>query len=210
MKFFGKEVTIIWLEVVFQAISTVQIQMIGEKMTNLTAKLKFNEGEPVMYRRYGICRVVAAQTQSFGDEQKLYYCLEPIFGRKTKFFVPADMDELDNVLRKVYEKKQLDAAVAEASARECEWQEEGRTRTEQFDTLLKTGNLVDMLWLVKLLLLHKKHQREIGHTFLDMDKRVLAFAERLVADEFSYVCGIERDAAPEHVHQLLGVSLQKK
>lgn len=190
------------------SLMTAQMQVTGENMTNqTTANLKFNMADTVMYRRYGICEVIATEIQSFGDEQKLYYCLEPIFGKKTKFFVPADMPEteLDNILRKVYDKPQVETSLEETAKRSCEWQEESRIRSEHFNNLLQTGNFIDMLWLVKTLRLRKKYQREVGRTFLDMDKRVLAFAERLVFDEIAYIYDIDRENVSEFVYQLLGL-----
>lgn len=155
-------------------------------------KIKFSIGQPVMYRRYGVCTVIATETQKFGDTENLYYSLEPIFGKKTKFFVPADMAELDNVMRKTCSKTELLGAIESADKRKEAWENDGRVRSEQFADLLQNGNIEDMIWLVKILTLHREQQKAVGKTFLDADKRVLAFAERLVTDEFAYVLGIDK------------------
>lgn len=157
-----------------------------------TNKPKFCIGQPVMYRRYGICTVVATERQQFGETEKLYYSLEPMFGKKSKFFVPADMAELDNVMRNLLAKQDLLDAIKSAHKRDATWEDDGRVRSAQFDELLKNGDIEDMIWLIRVLTLHREYMREVGRTFLDMDKRVLAFAERLVTDEFSYVLGIDK------------------
>lgn len=164
-----------------------------------TIEPKFSVGKPVMYRRYGICTVIATELQKFGDTEKLYYSLEPMYGKKTKFFVPADMAELDNVVREILPESELLAAIEAAEKRDAVWEDDGRVRSAQFDALLKNGNIEDMLWLIKILNLHRQHQREVGRTFLDADKRVLAFAERLVSDEFSYVLGIDRAEVIDYI-----------
>jgi len=155
-------------------------------------KIKFSIGQPVMYRRYGVCTVITTETQKFGDTEKLYYSLEPVFGKKTKFFVPADMAELNNIVRKTCSKKELLDAIKSADKRKEGWQSDGRIRSEQFAEVLNNGNLEDMIWLVKILIIHREEQKAAGKTFLDVDKRVLAFAERLVTDEFAYVLGIDK------------------
>jgi len=167
-------------------------------------KIKFSIGQPVMYRRYGVCTVIATETQKFGDTEKLYYSLEPIFGKKTKFFVPADMAELDNIMRETCNKSELLCAIESADKRDTTWESDGRIRSERFTELLNNGNIEDMLWLVKILVHHKERQKVAGKTFLDMDKRVLAFAERLVTDEFAYVLGIDKTEVIDFIRKQVG------
>lgn len=152
-----------------------------------------------MYRRYGACSVVATEFQKFGDTEKLYYCLEPLFGKKTKFFVPADMPQLDNVVRALFTKQQLIDAIHAAEQRTSKWEDDGRARFLKFNELMSNGSLVDMLWLIKILNIHRNELRAVGRTFVDADKRVLAFVERLVTDEFVCVFGLERTAVMDFI-----------
>lgn len=160
-----------------------------------TLKIKFPVGEIVLYRRYGVCRVAAIESRRFSETEKTYYQLEPVFTNKpTKFFVPADADDICILIRSVLDKDSLAGLVDEAKATALEWIEDSKQRISVFGELLKTGSVADMVRLIRLLTYRKHHQRAIGRSFLDCDRRILLAAEKLVSDELVYVLGIERSS----------------
>lgn len=168
--------------------------------------IMYGIGDPVMYRRYGICRVVAAEMQKFGDTQKLYYSLEPVFAAKTKFFVPADLAEDGTMVRPVCTKRQLSDLLKKVEATELEWETDTKARVAKFEELLQKGTMKDMIWLFKLLLKRKKYQKEQGKSFLDTDRRILFAVERLVTDEFAFVYDIEKNQVLGHILSQLGLN----
>ena len=161
-----------------------------------TSEIKFSAGETVLYRRYGVCRVSSTEERTFGDSQKLYYTLEPVFVAKTtKFYVPADADGLDLLIRRIFDEKQLTAAVNCAKAEPLQWIDSAKERLASFEELMKTGTLADMVRLARALREHKLRQKKLGRHFIDCDRRILAATEKLVSDELVYVLGIDRDEA---------------
>ncbi|MDO4952826.1 MAG: CarD family transcriptional regulator [Synergistaceae bacterium] len=166
-----------------------------------TSEIKFSVGETVLYRRYGVCKISSAEERTFGDSQKLYYTLEPVFAAKaTKFYVPADADSLDLLIRRIFDKKQLTAAVNCAKDEPLLWINSAKERLVSFEELMKTGSLADMVRLARALREHKLQQKAIGRHFIDCDRRILAAAEKLVSDELVYVFGIDRDEALNRIY----------
>ncbi len=164
------------------------------------AEMKFSIGEIVLYRRYGVCKVTAIENRSFSETEKTYYLLEPVFTNKpTKFFVPADSEDLDLLIRSVLDKESLSAFVAEAKETSLDWVNDSKQRITAFESLLKTGSVADMVRLIRLLTYRKRNQRALGKSFLDCDRRILATAEKLVSDELAYVLGIERSEISEYL-----------
>lgn len=163
-------------------------------------KINFKTGETVLYRRYGICKVAAIEERNFFDTEKTYYQLEPVYINKpTKFFVPADADDIDLLIRRVLDETQLKNFVSEAKENMLEWIDDSKKRILHHDELMKTGNVADHVRLVRLLSRHKRRQRAAGKSFLDCDRRILMAAEKLVSDELVYVLGIDRSEISDYL-----------
>ena len=178
------------------------------KMTNEidNQEALYNIGDAVMYRRYGVCRVIAIENQSFGDTQMLYFSLEPVFAAKTKFFVPSNIAQDLSMVRPVFTKVELEKLIEKVNTTELSWENDTKQRIAHFEEIVQKGTAEAITSLFKLLISHKKDQKEMGKTFLDVDKRVLFTVERLVTDEFAFVYDLDKNKALEFVLRQFGLN----
>jgi len=154
----------------------------------------FKAGDHVMYRRYGICSVTAVKKVAFaGQKKRTYYLLESVYGNSIRFYVPADMEDIDEYIRPMLSKAQINRAIKKAETFSSKWESDDSVRSEKFNNILKSGDIAEVLWLVKMLSRHKVYLKERGKNFLDADKQMLAAAEKLVTDELAFVLNIEKD-----------------
>lgn len=154
----------------------------------------YREGEYVVYRSSGLCRVIGVRTECFdGVSERTYYEMNPVDQAGSSFFVPADLPDLDQRMRRILSKQQIMEIISVVDDHDIEWIEDAKVRFETFDGILKAGDRAQILRLLKLL--------EMRRTALEMqrkklyagDARILNNAQRLLTQEFAFVLGIEQD-----------------
>ena len=153
----------------------------------------YKAGDHVMYRRYGICSITAVKKVAFaGQKRRTYYLLESVYGNSIRFYVPADMEDIDELIRPMLSKAQINRAIKKAETYSNKWESDDAVRSEKFNNILKSGDISEVLWLVKMLSRHKTYLKERGKNFLDADKQMLVAAEKLITDELAFVLDIEK------------------
>lgn len=142
------------------------------------------KGEYVTYKENGICKIV--------DVSKDGFYLEPVYNNsELRIFVPKKNEELVAKMMHVLSKDEIDGLIEEAENLDYKWIEDSKKRSEAFTKLLRSGNRVDILWLVKVLSIHKQEVEQSKRSFYATDKRILDNAEQIITEEFAYVLGMQ-------------------
>lgn len=147
----------------------------------------------VVYRNNGVCEVFDICKADYGFGKQLYYLLKSVFDENTKYYVPADSTDGKSHIRQVMSKKEIDTVISDCESFDNEWIEDSKERTEKFDGILKSGNRAKILWLVKVLSLHKKETELAKKKFYANDERILNEALKIITEEFAFALGIGRD-----------------
>lgn len=166
----------------------------------------YREGEYVVYRSNGLCRIDGMRTACFdGDNERTYYALHPVDQPDASFFVPADLSDLEQRMRRILTKQQILDIIGMADQQEIEWIEDAKQRFEIYDGILKTGDRARILQLMKLLAQRREQLESQRKKLYAGDNRLLTNAQRLLTQEFAFVLHIEQDQVIpfilEHIHK---------
>ena len=161
-------------------------------------------GEFVTYRQNGICRINKIVKQSFaGMGEKEYYELSPVYDAKTVIFVPLDSEPLKAGMRHILSRDEIDAIIAESDNEEQEWIKDAKERARAYGDILLGGDRAKILYVIKVLSLHKKELEENKKKLYAGDTKVLASAQKAITEEFSFVLGIKREEVIPYILEKL-------
>ena len=166
----------------------------------------FSVGDCVVYAGNGICRINDIRTEKFSDmEERLYYVMNSVYDDKAKFYLPVHMDGSCEKLRPLLSRDEILSVIDKSEDIGAQWIENDESRTAVFEDVLKSRDISKILWLIKILHVHKAEMRESGKKFRACDEKILAAAERGVKEEFAFVLGLRRDGViPYIVNYLTG------
>lgn len=150
----------------------------------------FKINDTVMYGRNGACKIKDIQREKFGDAEKEYYIMTPIYESNSTVYVPVDGAE--GKLKKLLSKSEIASAINDAARQEAVWIEDSRRRREAASAVLKSGSHADVIALVKLYHAKKDEFEAVNKKFFVADDRALQEAESLLYQEFSVVLNIEK------------------
>ena len=136
----------------------------------------------------------------------LYYILKPMKNDESTIYIPADNETLVGKLRRVMTKDEIDSLLLGMRDKEIEWNNDRRSRMEQFRTILVDGVTQKLLLMIRCIYMKKRELTEQGRKLSTTDENILKSAEKLVEDEFSYVLDIPQSEVGRYIRNLLHVS----
>lgn len=163
-------------------------------------KKEYRVGDYVMYAGNGICRISDIRREKFsGLDEKLYYVMNSVYDAGARFYLPLSIEGLEKRIRPLLSAGDIRAIIDETEDIEGQWIDNDESRTAAFGEILKVGNIAEVLWLVKILHLHKIEMRESNKKFRACDEKMLALAERAVTEEFAFVLGLRREGVIPYI-----------
>lgn len=160
----------------------------------------FGVGDCVVYAGNGICRINDIRNEKFcGMGERLYYVMSSVYDDKAKFYLPADAEDAGKKLRPILSREDITAVIDKSEDIGVRWIENDEERIAAFEELLTRGEIAEVLWLVKILHLHKIETCKSGKKFRACDEKILAAAERRITEEFAFVLGLERDGVIPYI-----------
>lgn len=150
----------------------------------------FEIGDLVVYRLDGIFKVIDIRNAQFGKlQERLYYVLSSVSDTRTTVYVPVEYD-CNTRLRKVIEVSDIDDIIDEVEKSDQQWIEDPKTRSNDFNNKLFSGDLSLCLWVIKALSIYQSILFSKGKKLYASDERVLDSCRRYVYTEFSFVTGL--------------------
>ena len=164
------------------------------------SKKDYGVGDYVMYAGNGICRISDIRREKFsGLDERLYYVMNSVYDAGAKFYLPFSLAAAEKRLRPLLSADEIRTIIDETEDISGQWIDNDESRTAAFDEILKGGNIAEILWLVKILHLHKIEMRESGKKFRACDEKVLVLAERVVTEEFAFVLGLRKEGVISYI-----------
>ena len=77
-----------------------------------------------------------------------------------------------------------------------------RLRATHFEQILRGGKSSDILWLIKVLSLHKSDVESQNKKFYASDEKILDAAKKIILQEFSFVLGLNEDEVIPYIINL--------
>ena len=164
----------------------------------------YQVGNTVMHPSEGICAVEDIRRMRFGTQEREYYVLRPTMENgSSTVYLPIERG--DAVLRKLLSREDILAMIRESAQYAGLWVEDSRLRKERFGEILREGNYAKIIQMIREL--HEYNARRLaeGKRLSATDEHLLADAQRLLHQEFSYVLGMSQEATVTFILRELGI-----
>lgn len=162
----------------------------------------------VVFGNHGVCVIkeIGGLDISNTLKEKVYYTLEPLFGRKSKIYTPVKNDK--SLIRKVIEKEEVLELLTEIPLLEDIWIDDDKKRDQKFREIMKTNDCRGWLRVLKTLNKRRKMRLEEGKKIAANDELYLKLAKDFLYWEFAAALEIEVDEAEQRICDRLEVNSQ--
>ena len=164
--------------------------------------MAFNIGDTVSYGLDGVCRITQIVEKEFRDQPVQYYVLVPVFNSRSTIFVPVENDALASRMRYAHSAEELSEIMLSAPDDDTLWTDNESERKVRFKEVLHSGDVREIIRLVRTLYHHRESQKAIGKKLHMADDRFFKDAERLLYDEYAAAFGISPIEALPHIMKL--------
>ncbi len=170
-------------------------------MSSTETIVKREQGENVIYKNSGICRIAEIKAMSFAPgEEKMYYVLEPVYSQGSRTYVPTDSVELNACMRSLLDQKQIDDVIIQSQAQELEWVADTKQRAVYWNEVISTYDRAKILAVMLCLNEHKLKLEKSRKKMYASDLKMLSLTERMIKDEFAFVLKIQRDEVMDYIN----------
>ena len=167
----------------------------------------FEVNEVVMYSHNGICKIVDSLNRTlYNGKTVTYYVLNPIFDAKTTYYIP--VDNVEETLKKVISVDEIHELIEMMPEESSIWIENDNQRRDAYKEIIKDGNRVELIKLIKTLYYNREEKLRDGKKFHISDEKALKQAEKLLYEEFAYVLNIDVNEVVPFINEELEVSAE--
>lgn len=153
----------------------------------------FDVGTQIIYGVSGVCDINDIRTENFGDEDKLYYVLNPINDKDAIIYVPVNNPKSVSKMKPVLTKDEVLEMVHSMPATEIYEEENSKNRKELYNRILKSGNRKELVKLIKTVYFQKGEREKAGKKIWAADENAMKKAEKILYEEISFVMNIAYD-----------------
>lgn len=154
---------------------------------------KFSQGDFVIYKNNGVCRIEQITEIRFGTAPaREYYILRPQ-GTDGTIYLPTEGGENAPKMNKIPSKDEVDALIRAAEQSPLEWIDNSKVRIATFDRLLSSGDRASILWLLKVLSGKREEERAKNKRLCTNEERILSSAEKIITEEFAFALGLSKE-----------------
>ena len=164
----------------------------------------YQVGNTVMHPSEGICAVEDIRKMRFGAQEREYYVLRPrMENGSSTVYLPVERGNA--VLRKLLSREDVLTMIRESGQYAGLWIDDSRLRKERFTEILHEGNYAKLIQMIRELHEHNARRLAEGKRLPATDEHLLADAQRLLHQEFSYVLGMSQEATVTFILRELGI-----
>lgn len=156
----------------------------------------FHIGDTVMYGSSGVCRITDLKDETVAGEKQTYYLLTPERDPRSTYYCPVDRAEK---LRPLLTEKEARDLLRQAPEAEAIRIPEENLRREQFTAILKNGDQLQLIRLIRSLLCHRREREAEGKRLPLADQRILDEARRMLYGELTHVLSLPPDRVSRYI-----------
>ena len=156
----------------------------------------FHIGDTVMYGGSGVCRITDVKEEKVAGERQTYYMLTPLRDPRSTYYCPVDRAEK---LRPLLTEKEARNLLQRAPETETVRIPEDGPRREQFTAMLKSGDHLQLIRLIRSLLCHRREREAAGKRLSLADQRILEEARRMLYGELTHVLSLPPDRVSRYI-----------
>lgn len=152
----------------------------------------FKVGDYLVYRR-DVCKLIEIKKKYFRDQD--YYVLTPLLDTSLKIEVPTSNDNFRPLIskEKVHE---IIEEIPSVNPIECE---DNRMYENEYKALINSGELIDLVKIIKTTFLRNKAKTEKKQKLNEKDNSYFHLAEKYLYQEFSVVLNMSYDDTKKYV-----------
>lgn len=149
-------------------------------------------GDVVLYTTYGICRIKDIIKRVFNGNENSYYVLIPITEAKTELTIPVDNPMTLSRLHPLLPSDEIEKIIEAVPYLEVYWIENENQRKKDFGDIIKNGNRLETLKMIKSIKAHKLSLKDKSRKLHACDEQYMREGQKLIVDEFSYVLNVNK------------------
>ena len=151
----------------------------------------FAKNDYIIYGTTGVCKITGIEKKKFNNMEREYYILKPAYDPNSTIYAPVDNNMIN--IRKIMTVKEVYDLIKTMPDNKPIWIDDINLRKEKYNEILKKGNKVELVKLIRTLYLEKEKKKTEGKKLYVGDEKIMAEAERLLHEEFAVVLNIKVD-----------------
>lgn len=164
----------------------------------------FRVGDTVMHPSEGVCSIEELRPMALSGAQRSYYILKPAT-EKSSSTVYLPVARGNTVLRRLLSRDDILAMIHRSGEYANLWVADSKQRKEAFTRILSEGNYSKIIRMMQEIHEERARREQEGKKACAADEAILAEAERLLHQEFSYVLHMTLEETAAFVRRELGV-----
>lgn len=160
--------------------------------------------DTILYGAQGVCKIVEIRKETVGGATNEYYILKPVDTTRSTIYVPMNNEALVQKMRPILTADEIHAIIRSMPDAEALWIENEHQRKETYQELIKTGDPLALVQMIKALHFQQQRQQEKGRKLHTADQHFFRMAEKLLYEEFA----VALDIQPEQVLPLIAAEIE--
>ena len=161
-------------------------------------------GDTVMHPSEGVCTIQELRRMDLSGAQRAYYILKPAT-EKSSSTVYLPVSRGNTILRRLLSRADILDLIHRSGEYAGLWIADSKQRKDAFTRILSEGNYAKIIRMMQEIYEERTHRMQEGKKACAADEAILAEAERLLHQEFSYVLHMTLEDMAEFVCKELGV-----
>ena len=166
----------------------------------------FNVDDMVLYGNTGACRIKEKCKRQFDNKIREYYLLVPVYDDKTTIYVPTDNNVQVEKMKRVLSVEEIQELINSMQTDDELWINDEKSRQEKYKNIIKSGNRMELIKMIKALRRHQKEQQEKGKKLYIADEKIFKEAQKMLHNEFAVVLNIK----PEEVIDFIVKGIEER
>ncbi len=163
----------------------------------------FNVGDTVMHSGMGVCRVEKIEKKEITKgKTNEFYVLKPVYeNEKTTVYVPVNSDKIK--LRHLLTQEDIKKIISALPENKSEWIDNDARRKEEYSKIIKNGDHIATMGVIKELYERKKEKEQSGKRLHIADEKLLGEAQKIIHQELAFTMNIELDDVADFIGEQL-------
>ena len=164
----------------------------------------FKIHDVVVYGLQGVCEIAGIEDRSIDGENKSYFVLKPKNDNRATFYVPVWNEKAWSKMRKVMNKKDVDALIDSMPGKTPIWIENENERKEAYRKTLTDGDQTAIISMLQALFQQKREREAEGKRLHMSDEHFMKEAEQLLYNEWQYVLNVDKAGLMDYIFSRIG------
>ena len=152
----------------------------------------FAKNDYIIYGTTGVCKITGIEKKKFNTSaEREYYILKPAYDPNSTIYAPVDNNIIN--IRKIMTVKEVYDLIMAMPDNKTIWIDDINLRKEKYNEILKKGDKVELVKLIRTLYLEKQKKKNEGKKLYVGHEKIMSEAQRLLHEEFALVLNIKVD-----------------